>query len=47
MADRTLYVASRVKWRRWLKANHKTSPGIWLVYYRKASGKARFIAPTD
>ncbi len=37
MAGKTLYVADRRKWRRWLKANHKTFTEIWLVYYKKAS----------
>jgi len=31
-------VGSRVEWRRWLAQHHATSPGIWLVLYRKDSG---------
>ena len=30
---------SRAHWRRWLAKNHLTSPGVWLVYHKKASGK--------
>ncbi|CAA9537265.1 MAG: hypothetical protein AVDCRST_MAG73-1456 [uncultured Thermomicrobiales bacterium] len=30
---------SRQAWRDWLAANHDTSPGVWLVSYKKASGK--------
>ncbi|MGF7117430.1 YdeI/OmpD-associated family protein [Methanobacterium oryzae] len=30
----------REEWRNWLQKNHLTSPGIWLVYYKKNSGKA-------
>jgi uncharacterized protein YdeI (YjbR/CyaY-like superfamily) len=37
MAGKTLYVADRRKWRRWLKANYKTFTEIWLVYPRKAN----------
>jgi uncharacterized protein YdeI (YjbR/CyaY-like superfamily) len=35
-----------VKWRRWLRKNHKSAKEIWLVYYRKDSGKPR-IAYND
>src|SRR6266702_4987341 len=37
----TLYVTTRVEWRRWLRANHKTATDIWLIYYKKDSGKPR------
>lgn len=30
----------RKEWRDWLQKNHLTSPGIWLVYYKKNSGKS-------
>jgi uncharacterized protein YdeI (YjbR/CyaY-like superfamily) len=33
---------TRAEWRHWLKANHATSGSIWLVTYKKASGKPRF-----
>ena len=26
-------------WRKWLQDNHDKSPGIWLVFYKKESGK--------
>jgi uncharacterized protein YdeI (YjbR/CyaY-like superfamily) len=42
----TLYVASREDWRNWLKQNYKNEKGIWLVYYKKGSGKPR-IAYND
>ncbi len=32
-------VSSRAEWRGWLEANHARSPGIWLVTYKKGSGK--------
>ena len=37
----TLYVTTRKDWRAWLAKHHKTAPEIWLVYYRKVSGKPR------
>ena len=29
------YAKDRTDWRNWLEANHATSPGVWLVYYKK------------
>jgi uncharacterized protein YdeI (YjbR/CyaY-like superfamily) len=29
-------------WRAWLEANHARVEGIWLIYYKPASGKATF-----
>ncbi|HZQ08079.1 MAG TPA: hypothetical protein VFD70_15960, partial [Anaerolineae bacterium] len=39
--SKTLYVTNRKQWRAWLAKHHKTEPEIWLIYYRKASGKPR------
>jgi uncharacterized protein YdeI (YjbR/CyaY-like superfamily) len=33
---------SRQAWRSWLMAHHTRSEGIWLISYKKASGKPRF-----
>ena len=33
---------TRSQWRKWLEKNHSTSPGIWLIYYKKESGKRKF-----
>ncbi|MCL4529541.1 MAG: YdeI/OmpD-associated family protein [Chloroflexi bacterium] len=38
---KTLYVSKRVEWRRWLKKNYKTEKEVWLVYYKKTTGKPR------
>ena len=38
---RTLYVHRVADWRAWLRKHHRTSREIWLVYYRKSSGKPR------
>ncbi len=36
-----LYVTDRDKWRMWLKKNHKAKKEIWLIYYKKHTGKPR------
>jgi uncharacterized protein YdeI (YjbR/CyaY-like superfamily) len=33
---------SRAEWREWLFANHLRTTGVWLVSYKKATGKPRF-----
>ena len=38
---KTLYIKNRNAWRAWLKKYHKTAPEIWLIYYKKESGKPR------
>lgn len=38
---KTLYVVKRTEWREWLSKNYKTVPEIWLIYYKKSSGKPR------
>jgi uncharacterized protein YdeI (YjbR/CyaY-like superfamily) len=35
----TLYAATRKEWREWLEANHEREREIWLVSYRKATGR--------
>ena len=42
----TLYVTDPQEWRAWLKAHYKTESEIWLVYYKKHTGKPR-IAYND
>ena len=36
-----LYAKDRQEWRQWLEKNHDTAPGVWLIYYKKSSGKPR------
>ncbi len=38
---KTLTVKNRNQWRKWLEKNHHSANEIWLVYYRKQSGKPR------
>lgn len=37
----TLYVTSRKAWRTWLKKHHAKKKEIWLIYYKKHTGKPR------
>jgi len=35
-----LYVSNRQAWRKWLDRNHNKQKEIWLVYYKKRTGKS-------
>ncbi len=37
----TLYVKHRDAWRSWLEKNHDTTKEIWLIYFKKHTGKQR------
>ena len=37
----TFYAADRAAWRAWLAENHLKSTGVWLVYFKKDSGRTR------
>jgi uncharacterized protein YdeI (YjbR/CyaY-like superfamily) len=43
---KTFYARDRGKWRQWLSKHWQSENEIWLVYYKKASGKPR-IAYND
>ena len=36
-----LYVTTRAEWRAWLEAHYQTEQEVWLVFYKKHSGKPR------
>ena len=40
-ALQTIYLPDRSSWRSWLENNHDKRPGIWLIYYKKHTGKPR------
>lgn len=40
---KTLYVTQRNDWRKWLKENHNKEPEIWLIAYRKVTGKPSIL----
>ena len=37
----TLYVKNRKEWRDWLQSNFGSKKEIWLIYYKKHTGKLR------
>lgn len=37
----TLYAKDAVAWRKWLVKNYDKKKEIWLIYYKKSSGKER------
>lgn len=37
----SIYLPTRASWRAWLKRHHKTKREIWLIYYKRGSGKPR------
>jgi uncharacterized protein YdeI (YjbR/CyaY-like superfamily) len=36
-----LYLKTRKEWRKWLEKNHSKTDEVWLIYYKKPSGKPR------
>ena len=40
---KTFHPKTRSQWRKWLEKNHSTTPGVWLIYYKKSSGKAKMV----
>jgi uncharacterized protein YdeI (YjbR/CyaY-like superfamily) len=40
---KTLRVTNRKDWRKWLRQHYKTEKEIWLVYYKKETGKPRIV----
>ena len=44
--SKTYYAANRDEWRAWLEKHYSTETQIWLIYYKKHSGKSR-IAYND
>lgn len=38
---KTFHPRQRKAWRAWLAKHHDGSPGVWLIYYKKATGKPR------
>ena len=38
----TVRVQDRAAWRRWLRKNGISKPGVWLLFHKKSSGMQRF-----
>lgn len=39
--ENSFHPLTRAEWRAWLEQNHKRTQGIWLITYKKATGKPR------
>lgn len=37
--EEIIYIRDRAGWRAWLKKNYGNKKGIWLIFYKKHSGK--------
>lgn len=37
----SVHPKTRAEWRKWLEKNHTRTEGIWLITYKKATGKPR------
>ena len=37
----TIQLETRADWREWLEGNHETAAGVWLVTWKKPTGKPR------
>ncbi|MDY7022409.1 MAG: hypothetical protein SWJ54_13800, partial [Cyanobacteriota bacterium] len=40
-----IYAGDRQAWRNWLNQNHRTLPGVWLIYYKVKSNKPSIRYP--
>lgn len=40
--DNSIHPTTRAAWRSWLEQHHTRTEGIWLISYKKATGKSRF-----
>jgi uncharacterized protein YdeI (YjbR/CyaY-like superfamily) len=41
LPENAVLPVTRARWRRWLQTHHTDDSGVWYVYYKKGSGKAR------
>jgi len=39
-SSQMLNLTSRREWRNWLSEHHGSKDGVWLIFYKKSSGKA-------
>ncbi len=40
--DNSIHPRTRQEWRDWLEQNHCQDTGVWLISYKKGTGKSRF-----
>jgi uncharacterized protein YdeI (YjbR/CyaY-like superfamily) len=41
ITSNSVHMNTRAEWRRWLRQNHKRTEGVWLITYKKSTGKTR------
>ena len=41
MTEEVVELDDRAAWRRWLQANHASSPGVWLVTWKASAKRPR------
>jgi uncharacterized protein YdeI (YjbR/CyaY-like superfamily) len=39
--ENSVHPRTRAEWRKWLKQNHNRTTGVWLISYKKSTGKPR------
>lgn len=39
--ENSIHPKTRADWRAWLEQHHRQSSGVWLITYKKATGKSR------
>lgn len=42
LLDNSIHPKTRAEWRSWLEQHHRQKEGVWLISYKKATGKPRF-----
>ena len=40
MSEPSIYLPTRSAWRSWLKEHYKSESHVWLIYFKKHTGKA-------
>jgi uncharacterized protein YdeI (YjbR/CyaY-like superfamily) len=40
--DNAIHPKTKAEWRQWLAENHARTKGVWLISYKKATGKSYF-----
>ena len=41
LPENRIYLSTREEWRKWLQKHHQSATEIWLIYYKKHTGKPR------
>jgi uncharacterized protein YdeI (YjbR/CyaY-like superfamily) len=39
--ENSIHPTTRAEWRAWLEQNHRRAQGVWMIYYKAATGKPR------